>query len=80
VDAFGPIIGPQVGRALRDGLRAGSGVAKNLARDAADFLTEESRDAVGRAELSAFLDDVDAVRDRAERLLARAARLPGFQA
>jgi ubiquinone biosynthesis protein UbiJ len=65
---------------LRDGLRAGSGVAKNLARDAADFLTEESRDAVGRAELSAFLDDVDAVRDRAERLLARAARLPGFPA
>jgi ubiquinone biosynthesis protein UbiJ len=80
VDAFGPIIGPQVGRALRDGLRAGSGVAKNLARDAADFLTEESRDAVGRAELSAFLDDVDAVRDRAERLLARAARLHGFPA
>jgi ubiquinone biosynthesis protein UbiJ len=80
VDAFGPIIGPQVGRALRDGLRAGSGVAKNLARDAADFLTEESRDAVGRAELSAFLDDVDAVRDRAERLLARAARLSGFPA
>ena len=80
VDAFGPILGPQVGRTLRDGLRAGSVVAKHLARDAADFLTEESRDAVGRAELSAFLDDVDAVRDRAERLLARAARLPGFGA
>jgi ubiquinone biosynthesis protein UbiJ len=80
VDAFGPVMGPQVGRTLREGLRAGSGVAKNLARDAADFLTEESRDAVGRAELSAFLDDVDAVRDRAERLLARAARLPGLDA
>ena len=48
-------------------------------RDAADYLTEESRDAVGRAELSAFLDDVDALRDRAERVLARAARLPGFE-
>jgi len=80
VDAFGPIMGPQVGRTLREGLRAGNVVAKNLARDAADFLTEESRDAVGRAELSAFLDDVDVVRDRAERLLARAARLPGLQA
>lgn len=80
VDTLGPIIGPQVARTLRDGLRTGRGVAKNLARDAADYLTEESRDAVGRAELSAFLDDVDAVRDRAERLLARAARLPGFKA
>jgi ubiquinone biosynthesis protein UbiJ len=80
VDALGPIIGPQVARTLREGLRAGRGVAKNLARDAADYLTEESRDAVGRAELSAFLDDVDALRDRADRLLARAARLPGFKA
>ena len=77
-DALGPLLGPQVARALREGLRHGAGIARNFSRDAADFLTEESRDAVGRAELSAFLDDVDETRDRAERLLARAARLRGF--
>jgi ubiquinone biosynthesis protein UbiJ len=77
-DALGPLLGPQVARALREGLHRGAGVARNFGRDAADFLTEESRDAVGRAELSAFLDEVDETRDRAERLLARAARLAGF--
>jgi ubiquinone biosynthesis protein UbiJ len=77
-DALGPLLGPQVARALREGLHRGAGVARNFGRDAADFLTEESRDAVGRAELSAFLDEVDETRDRAERLQARAARLAGF--
>jgi len=77
VDVLGPLLGPQVARTLREGLRQGAGVARNVSRDAADYLTEESRDAVGRAELAAFLDDVDELRDRAERLLARAARLPG---
>ena len=78
VDAFGPLLGPQLARTLREGLRQGAGVARNFSRDAADYLAEESRDAVGRAELGAFLDDVDELRDRAERLLARAARLSGY--
>ena len=78
VDVLGPLLGPQVARTLREGLRTGAGVARNLARDAAEYVSEESRDAVGRAELSAFLDDVDAVRDRAERVLARATRLAGY--
>lgn len=74
-DALGPIMGPQVGRVFREGLRTGQRVAGNLARDAAEYVTEESRDVVARAELDAFNDDVDAVRDRAERLAARVARL-----
>ena len=78
VDVLGPLLGPQVARTLREGLRQGAGLAKNFSRDAADYVTEESRDAVGRAELAAFLDDVDELRDRAERLLARASRLPGM--
>lgn len=76
-DALGPIVGPQVARTLREGLRAGGKLARNLARDAAEFVTEESRDVVAKAELGAFYDDVDQLRDRAERLLARVARLSG---
>lgn len=75
-DAMGPIIGPQVARVMRDGLRAGNRLARGLARDAAEFVTEESRDVVAGAELAAFHDDVDELRDRAERLLARVSRLP----
>ena len=74
-DAFGPLLGPQIARTVRGGLRHGARVAQQFGRDAAEYVTEESRDAVGKAELSAFHDDVDALRDRAERLAARVARL-----
>jgi ubiquinone biosynthesis protein UbiJ len=74
-DAFGPVLGPQLARALRDALKSGAGVAGEFGRNTVEFLTEESRDLVGKAELAAFLDDVDDVRDRAERLAARVARI-----
>lgn len=74
-EVLGPILGPQAARLLREGLRTGRRVAGNLARDAAEFVVEESRDVVGKDELSAFHDDVDALRDRAERLVARVGRL-----
>ena len=45
----------------------------------AEYLTVESRDVVPRAELDAFHDDVDALRDDAERLAARIARLRAAQ-
>ena len=48
----------------------------NLAQNAAEFVTEESRDVVGRAELNAFHDDVDALRDDVERLQAKVATAP----
>lgn len=74
-DILGPVIGPQVARGLREALAAGAGIARNLSRDAAEYVTEESRDVVGKAELAAFHDDVDELRDRAERLAARFSRL-----
>lgn len=70
-ETFGPVLGPQIERLLRNALAQGLATAKGLARDTADYLTEESRDVLGKAELAAFHDDVDELRDRAERLLAR---------
>ena len=75
VSAFGPVIGVQVARVLRQGLAHLRDGAKDVAGSAAEFLTEESRDVVPRAEQSAFHDDVDGLRDDVERLAARVARL-----
>src|SRR5687768_11966994 len=77
-DLLGPIAGPQAARVFREALAAGAGVARNLARDAAEYVTEETCDVVGRDELEAFHADVDDLRDRVERVAARAARVvPG---
>lgn len=72
---FGEVIGVQVAGAVRAAFRHGRDGAARFARDAADYLTEESRDLVGRAELDAHHDDVDALRDRVERLQARIQQL-----
>ncbi len=72
---FGEVIGVQIAGAVRAAFRHGRDGAARLARDAADYLTEESRDLVGRAELDAHHDDVDALRDRVERLQARIQQL-----
>lgn len=75
IAVFGEVLGVQVGHLVRDAFRHGRDGAQRLARDAADYLSEESRDLVGRAELDAHFDDVDALRDRVERLHARTQRL-----
>lgn len=72
---FGDIIGVQVANAVRTGLRQARDAAGNLAESAAEYVTEESRDVVGRAELNAFHDDVDAIRDDIERMAVRVGRL-----
>ena len=73
-ERLGPVAGPQVARVLREAHAAGAGLARGLARDAAEYVTEESRDVVGKDELEAFHADVDALNDRVERLAARIAR------
>jgi len=72
---FGDILGVQIANALRAGLRQARTAARGFAENTAEYLTEESRDVVARAELNAFHDDVDALRDDVERLAARVQRL-----
>ena len=73
-DALGPVIGPQVAKAVRAALREARVQGAAFAKASADYLTEESRDLVPKAEQQAFFDDVDGLRDRVERLAARVAR------
>lgn len=80
VSVFGEIVGVQIANAARGALRQLRSAGENLAQNAAEFVTEESRDVVGRAELNAFHDDVDALRDDVERLQAKVARLHGSAA
>ncbi|RDZ26766.1 ubiquinone biosynthesis accessory factor UbiJ [Lysobacter silvisoli] len=72
---FGDILGVQIANGLAGGLRHARGAAGAFAQNAAEFVTEESRDVVARDELNAFHDDVDALRDDVERAAARVARL-----
>ena len=72
---FGEVAGVQVAKAVSAGLQQAQVAGRNLAGSAAEFVTEESRDVVSKAELDAFHDDVDALRDDVERAAARVARL-----
>jgi ubiquinone biosynthesis protein UbiJ len=72
---FGDIVGVQVAKAFATALRQARIAGRNLAQSAAEYVTEESRDVVPRAELDTFLDGVDALRDDVDRLAARVARL-----
>jgi len=74
-DAFGVIIGPQIAKTLREAFKQGASFAKKFSQDGVDYLTEESRDVVSGAEQTAFNEDVDDLRDRAERILARFKKL-----
>jgi ubiquinone biosynthesis protein UbiJ len=72
---FGEVIGVAIARAQREATRWLRQGARHAAQDSADWLRDESRLVVPRGELDDFLDEVDAVRERAERLNARVNRL-----
>lgn len=72
---FGDVIGVKLAQGFATALRYARGRGEALLRDSADYLREESRDLVAPGEMDEFLDAVDALRERGERLQARIARL-----
>ncbi|WP_425508019.1 ubiquinone biosynthesis accessory factor UbiJ, partial [Tahibacter caeni] len=72
---FGDVIGVKIAQAFGTALGYARDRGQALLRDGADYLREESRDLVAGGEMDEFLDDVDALRERSERLQARIARL-----
>lgn len=72
---FGDVLGVQIANACASALKQARTLGSNFAETTAEYVVEESRDVVGRDELAAFHDDVDALRDDFERLAARIARI-----
>src|SRR5690348_7395049 len=74
---FGEVIGVAIARALRDARRWLHTRAQHAGADTADWLRDEARLVVPRGELDDFLDEVDTLRERTERLQARVQGLRG---
>lgn len=72
---FGEVAGTAIARALHDAAKWTGESARHFRDDGVDWLRDEARLTVPHAEMHAFLDDVDALRERTERLAARVARL-----
>jgi ubiquinone biosynthesis protein UbiJ len=72
---FGDVIGVPMAQAVRKALSHARETAKHLTEDGADWLREEVRVTIAPGEMDDFLDGVDTLRERAERLEARLARL-----
>ena len=72
---FGDVAGVRIAQAFRGALRYARDRGSALVRDTADYLREEGRDLVAPGEMHEFLDEVDVLRERADRLAARVTRL-----
>jgi ubiquinone biosynthesis protein UbiJ len=73
--AFGDTLGVPLAQGFAKALAYARERGEALVHDAADWVRDETRDAVAPGEMEEFLDDVDALRERGERLDARVARL-----
>jgi ubiquinone biosynthesis protein UbiJ len=74
-NVFGDVLGVPLARAVRGALEHAGDGARHTVEDVADWLREESRLAIAPAEMDGFLDEVDHLRERTERLDARLTRM-----
>ena len=72
---FGDVLGVPLAKAVRKGLAHARESVAHLTEDGADWLRDEGRIALAPGEVETFLDDVDALRERGERLESRVQRL-----
>jgi len=72
---FGDVLGVPMARAVRNGLAHARDTASHLTEDGADWLRDEVRVAMAPGEVDGFLDGVDELRERSERLESRVQRL-----
>ncbi|WP_329741794.1 SCP2 domain-containing protein [Dyella sp. A6] len=72
---FGDVLGVPVARAMRAALSHARTSASHFVEDGAAWLRDETRVAMAPGEVEDFLDGVDLLRERSERLEARLARL-----
>jgi ubiquinone biosynthesis accessory factor UbiJ len=72
---FGDVMGVPLAKAVRKGLAHARETAAHLTEDGADWLREEARIALAPGEVEGFLDGVDNLRERSERLESRVQRL-----
>lgn len=72
---FGDVLGVPLAKAVRNGLAHAKETASHLTTDTADWLRDEVRVAAAPGEVEGFLDGVDELRERSDRLEARLARL-----
>lgn len=73
--SFGDVLGVPLAKAMRTGLAHARDTASHLTEDTADWLRDEARVAMAPGEVEGFLDGVDDVRERSERLESRVQRL-----
>jgi ubiquinone biosynthesis accessory factor UbiJ len=73
--SFGDVLGVPLAKAVRKGLLHARETASHLTDDTADWLRDEARVAMAPGEVEGFLDGVDHLRERSERLQARVQRL-----
>ena len=72
---FGDVLGVPIAKAVRKALSHAKETAIHLTEDSADWLREESLLALAPGEVEGFLDGVDTLRERSDRLESRVQRL-----